>query len=72
MAVRAVVGGTLAAVSVAGTIWIDNPYVKMAAAAAAFISLYTGIGYATPVEPLVGNKTEIVVPEDDVIVDHGA
>lgn len=54
---RAAVAAALASLSVAATVWIDNPYVQMAGAGGAVLGAYLGIGAAVPqVEPSVGRK----------------
>lgn len=61
--VRALVTMLVAGGAVTGTIWIDNPYVKVACAMIAALGAYLGIGYGTPVEPFVGiNKVAVEVP----------
>lgn len=63
---RAVVAAALAGLAVAATVWIDNPYVKIASAILGALAAYLGIGAATgPVEPFVGVKykgAEVPVP----------
>lgn len=61
--VRGIVTAVVAGGAVAGTIWINNPYVKVGCAAIAALGAYLGIGYGTPIEPFVGvNKVPVVVP----------
>lgn len=61
--VRAVVSASLAGLAVAGTIWIDNPWVQIASATVAALAAYMGIGATTPMEPFVGvNKVDVEVP----------
>lgn len=55
---RAGVAGALAMSAIAGTLWIDSPYVKLIGAGVGAFAAYLGIGAATPVEPFVGNKLE--------------
>lgn len=63
---RAGVTAALAVVGVAATIWIDNPYVKMASAGLGVLGAYLGVGAAVPsVEPFVGNQyqgAEVPIP----------
>lgn len=60
--VRAVVTAAIAGTAVAGTIWIDNPYVKIVSAAVGALAAYLGIGFGTPVEPFVGVTSHVEVP----------
>lgn len=70
-ALRAIVAAALAGLAVAGTVWIDNPYVKVASAAVGALAAYLGIGAASgSVEPFVGNKlanAEVPVPPADPV-----
>lgn len=60
---RAVVAALLAGLAVAATIWIDNPYVKIASAVVGALAAYLGIGVASPsVEPFIGRRKDEVVP----------
>lgn len=55
--IRGVFVGIAALVAAAGTIWVDNPYVKIASAAVAASAIYFGVGYVSPaVEPFVGAR----------------
>jgi hypothetical protein len=65
---RGVLATLCAAIAVAGTIWIANPYVQILSAAALVGGGYLGLGAVTPVEPFVGaNKPDVVeVPAADV------
>lgn len=59
--VRAVVAASLAGIAVAATIWIDNPYIKVASGIGGALAAYLGIGAASPtVEPFVGARGERV------------
>lgn len=68
---RAAVTMILAGLSIAGTIWIDNPYIKIASGMVAVLASYLGIGIVSPqVEPFVGNKMEdaqVPVPPADPV-----
>lgn len=56
---RSVVMAVIAGVAVAATIWVDNPYLKIASGVLGAFVAYSGLGYASPqVEPFVGNKLE--------------
>jgi hypothetical protein len=55
---RAGVAAALAMSALAGTLWVDSPWVKLVAAGVAAFAGYLGIGAATPVEPFVGNQLE--------------
>ena len=56
-ALRGFLQMVLAVSAVAGTIWIDNPYVKLVSAGAGALAAYLGIGYISPqVEPFIGVK----------------
>lgn len=52
---RAGVSAAIAMIAVASTIWIDNPYVKLASAGVGALSAYLGVGAVVPqVEPFYG------------------
>lgn len=66
---RAVVSALIAGLAVAATIWIDNPYIKIASAVVGALAAYLGIGAGSPaVEPFVGVKyNNAEVPADQII-----
>ena len=56
---RAVVAMALAGLAVAGTIWVDNPYLKIASAMALVLPGYLGVGAISgSVEPFFGRQLE--------------
>lgn len=66
---RGIIAAASAVISAAGTIWIDNPYIKLASVGVGTLSLYFGVGALSPqAEPFVGVKKadpgEPVVPDN--------
>jgi len=61
---RIAVQGIIASAAIAGTIWVDNPYVKIVSGAIAAMAAYASAGAVLkPVEPFVGNvKDDAQVP----------
>ena len=56
---RGLVAGIIAVSTLAGTIWIDNPYVQLVTAGISAAALYLGIGQVSgSVEPFVGLVTK--------------
>lgn len=54
---RGAVSAILTALATAATIWVDNPYLKIAGAAAVVFSGYLSAGaLIKPVEPNIGRK----------------
>jgi hypothetical protein len=67
--VRSAVSAGLAGLAVAATIWIDNPYIKIASAVVGVLAGYLGIGAASPtVEPFFGIQAKTAeVPEPPAV-----
>jgi hypothetical protein len=68
--VRAVVSAVIAGAAIAGTIWVDNPYVKVAAGVIGALGAYLGVGAgSSQVEPFVGRTpsgpVEVPTPPAD-------